>query len=273
MMTSKRHGGMTHWQDPETEEWHSTPVARPEGTPEGEPWPVLDRVTYDRLQATLHSAKRGRMRTTRTLLSGIAVCAKCGIKLVGASNTGQKSLMPDGTPRATYRCPKDRHGCSMAVTAAHVDAMVREVVIEWYGQRSPELEAQGDVLDDKLEQAKRQLDALQRNYAAMWSKLSEKGLPQHIIESESESVERAVDRQRELVHELMKEERTAERVAGNAAERWDDPNVSILEKRRMVEAAIKSIVIGPAWGDDRAGVAEKHRVGSFDTGRVGIEVR
>lgn len=262
MMSHKRHGGVMDYEDRDGKA--RTDVPRPEGTPEGEPWPVLDTVTFDRLQAVLATAKRGRMRTTKTLLSGIAKCGKCGIYLVGASNTGQKSLMPDGTPRATYRCPKDRGGCSMAVTAAHVDSMVRVQVIEWYAVRGPELEAQGHLLDSKLEQAKRHLASLERNYASMLAKLTLKGLPEHVIEAESEQVERAVDRQRAMVNELRSEERTAVRVAENAQDRWDNPNTTTLERRRMVEAAIKSIVIQPA---------KAVRVGTFDTSRIEIEVR
>lgn len=259
-MSLKRHGGVIEYED-EAGDVQTVHAPRPEGTPDDEPWPILDELTYDRLHAFLGASKRGRMRTTRTLLSGIAHCAHCDIPLLGATNTGVKSRMPDGSVRMTYRCPQDRGGCSMAVTAVHVDKMVRDFVVIWYAERAPELEKQSHVLDSQLSTARQHLAGLERNYANMVAKFSAMGLSESAIEGAVAEVERAVIRARERVSELLKTEQTVERVAGNAAQRWDDPGTTVAERRRMVETAIKSIKIKRV---------EKGKFGAFDTSRVEI---
>jgi site-specific DNA recombinase len=264
MMAIKRHGGIIEWRD-DDDELHVQLAARPEGTPEGEPWPVLDQVTFDRLQAFLAGAKRGRMRTTRTLLSGIAVCDQCDVGLLGANNTGHKSRMPDGSPRQTYRCAKDRGGCSMAITAVHLDTMVRQAVVEWYAQRAPELQQASYVIDAELDESTRHLTQLEKNYADMYAKLTAKGLDSEIIDTACAQVEQAVLRQRAKVLELKKADRASARIAVNAAERWDDTRTTVAERREMVQVAIKSIRVKRA--SPRGGF------GRFDTSRVEIEFR
>lgn len=262
-MSLTRHGGFVVYTDSDGNE-RTVAAQKPEGAAD-DLWPVLDRVTYDRLQGFISGAARGRMRTTRTLLSGIAKCGRCGILLLGASNTGKTSRMPDGSVRMTYRCPKDRGGCSMAVTAVYVDTIVRDAVLEWYAQRAPELEAQSHVFDAELATAREHLAALERNYAAMFGKLLAKGIDPEVAEHACEEVERSVERQRAKVSDLSGREAVSGRLATNAQERWDNEDTSVIERRRMIEQAVRSLVILPA---SAVGFVNK-----FNPERVKLELR
>ncbi|WP_163511390.1 recombinase family protein [Fodinicola acaciae] len=76
--------------------------------------PILDKRTYDRLQALFAGRKRGRVAGEvgqRYVGSGILRCGNdgCGIKLTGhAKGPG---VYEDGSPRSAYCCYTDRRGC------------------------------------------------------------------------------------------------------------------------------------------------------------------
>jgi site-specific DNA recombinase len=76
-------------------------------------WPaIIDRDTHDRLRAILTGPHRRRDPVVRSyMFAGIAVCGRCGTKLVAAKNNGARA----------YRCATDRGGCGkLAVKAGEV---------------------------------------------------------------------------------------------------------------------------------------------------------
>lgn len=96
------------------------------GTMPGEP--IFDQDTAERLQTLYASRRRGRPSKGDYFLSGIARCGSCdnGRTVVGALSG---PLLPDGTRALNYRCPSERGGCGIAITAKHVEAAVRERVL------------------------------------------------------------------------------------------------------------------------------------------------
>ncbi|MFB9727295.1 recombinase family protein [Haloechinothrix salitolerans] len=72
--------------------------------------PILKQRTFERLQALFAGRKRGRVVGERYVGTGILRCGVCNTKL-SAHAQSDKNTYPDGTPRATYFCNKDRRGC------------------------------------------------------------------------------------------------------------------------------------------------------------------
>jgi hypothetical protein len=84
--------------------------------------PILDRATYEAVQALLASRRRGRRPTGRFLLTGLARCNRCGHAMNGATSNR------DG--RRMYRCPPQLGGCGQAVDAKHLEAMVDDHMVK-----------------------------------------------------------------------------------------------------------------------------------------------
>jgi site-specific DNA recombinase len=84
--------------------------------------PILDRQTYERLQAKTKgngTVKRGR--PAARLLSGLIECGECGSRLYAASGA-------QGEPR--YVCRADNGGCgSVGISGARTDEYVAEMVL------------------------------------------------------------------------------------------------------------------------------------------------
>jgi hypothetical protein len=94
------------------------------GTMKGEP--VLDRDTYDAVQALLASRRRGRRPTGRYLLTGLLTCSTCQRTMNGAVRHKPHA---DGTKPRVYRCPVQRGGCGRVIMAKPVEDIVREHMV------------------------------------------------------------------------------------------------------------------------------------------------
>lgn len=112
MLRGHRYGGLV--------EHHGEIV----GTIPGEP--VLDRDTYDAVQALLASRRRGRRPTGRFPLTGLLTCATCQQSMNGAT---RHAVRADGSKAREYRCPIPRGGCGRAIVAEQVEALVGEHMV------------------------------------------------------------------------------------------------------------------------------------------------
>jgi hypothetical protein len=94
------------------------------GTMAGEP--VLDRDTYDTVNALLASRRRGRRPTGRYLLTGLLTCARCRHSMNGAM---RHKPLADGTRQREYRCPVQLGGCGLVILADPVEQIVGEHMV------------------------------------------------------------------------------------------------------------------------------------------------
>lgn len=91
--------------------------------------PILDKRTYDRLQALFAGRKRGRVAGRSYVGTGILRCGVCGGKLTG--RTTNDRTYQDGTPRSTYFCAKQRRGCgTVFIDRRAVDDELLTFVVE-----------------------------------------------------------------------------------------------------------------------------------------------
>lgn len=84
--------------------------------------PVLDRRTWEELQALFLTPSRRRVGAGRRLLTGLAVCGRCGVRLVSGKNNGQRA----------YVCRKAAgfDGCGgLTMTAEPLEELVTEAVL------------------------------------------------------------------------------------------------------------------------------------------------
>ncbi|MGQ0842265.1 recombinase family protein [Actinokineospora sp.] len=71
--------------------------------------PIIDLTTFERLRALFAARSKGQVAGVRYIGTGILRCGLCGAKLT-ARPAGTKPY-PDGEPRRTYFCNKQRRGC------------------------------------------------------------------------------------------------------------------------------------------------------------------
>lgn len=114
MLGGKRYGGFV--------EHHGEIVGRIPGDP------VLDRETYDAVQALLASRRRGRRPTGRFLLTGLLTCSTCQRPMNGATRYDPKAKLSGARPRV-YRCPPQLGGCGRVILAEPVEQMVGERMV------------------------------------------------------------------------------------------------------------------------------------------------
>jgi hypothetical protein len=87
---------------------------------------VLDRDTYDSLQALFASRRRGQRPTDQFLLTGVLACSDCGKTM----NGGRTYKSPDGTRPRLYKCPPLTGGCSRSILAEPVEELVGQKMVE-----------------------------------------------------------------------------------------------------------------------------------------------
>jgi len=88
--------------------------------------PVLDRDTYDAVQALMASRRRGRRPTGRFPLTGLLTCSTCQRTMNGAI---RHKALADGTKPREYRCPIQRGGCGRAILADPVERVAGEHMV------------------------------------------------------------------------------------------------------------------------------------------------
>lgn len=89
--------------------------------------PVLDRETYDAVQAMLASRRRGRRATGRFLFTGLLTCSTCQRSMNGAKRGG--APLADGTRPRLYRCPPQQGGCGRSILAEPVEQIVGDYMV------------------------------------------------------------------------------------------------------------------------------------------------
>lgn len=91
--------------------------------------PIVDKQTFDRLQALFAGRKRGRKAGESYVGTGILRCGVCGEKL--SARSWGKPAYEDGTRRGNYFCVKQRRGCgTVFVDRARVDEELPGMVVE-----------------------------------------------------------------------------------------------------------------------------------------------
>jgi DNA invertase Pin-like site-specific DNA recombinase len=94
------------------------------GTMPGDP--VLDRDTYDEVQALLASRRRGARPSGRFPLTGVLTCSTCQRTMNGAT---RHVALADGSRPREYRCMIQRGGCGRVVLAQPVEDLVGEHMV------------------------------------------------------------------------------------------------------------------------------------------------
>ena len=127
-------------------------------------WPALvDRAAWDAARRALDArAGTGRRTSTRYLLTGVAVCGRCGGPMHGHYRHG----------RRTYECRAAREGpggCSLSIAADPTEAWVRDVVLAAIDRdalaRIAAAHAGDDPVVERLAAIDREVDALADDYA------------------------------------------------------------------------------------------------------------
>jgi site-specific DNA recombinase len=88
--------------------------------------PVLDRDTYDAVQALLASRRRGRRPTGRFMFTGLLTCSTCQRSMNGGTAWPARA---DGTRPREYRCPIQQGGCGRTILAEPVEKIVGEEMV------------------------------------------------------------------------------------------------------------------------------------------------
>ncbi|MDP3893518.1 recombinase family protein [Nocardioides sp.] len=89
--------------------------------------PVLDRDTYDGVQALLASRRRGRRASGEFLLTGLLTCSTCQRTMNGAH---RYKALADGTKPRVYRCPPQLGGCGRVILADRTEELVGDKMVE-----------------------------------------------------------------------------------------------------------------------------------------------
>lgn len=237
LLSHKRYGGEVE---------HNGAVV---GTMPGEP--VLDRDTYDGVQALLMSRRRGRRPTGRYPLTGLLTCSTCQRPMNGATRS---KPLADGTKPRIYRCPVQLGGCGRVILAEPTEELVDEHMVELLSD--PDNAAKVIAKSAEIGQARAavqaKLDALDRRRRNMTVKYA----AEELSDDDYEAGLAMLARQRAKVQAAMDELAPAVVLAGYDADAdWKDMDDD--EKRAMIRQHRVRIEILPYRGGRR-----------FDSGRV-----
>lgn len=97
--------------------------------------PVLDRSTWDALQAFFASRRPGPIPTRYLLSSGAARCGRCGSTLVGRPRRANRPY-PDGEHSREYWCAYRKYGVGcgrLSIDQRYADRVVKAAVLERLG--------------------------------------------------------------------------------------------------------------------------------------------
>jgi hypothetical protein len=126
--------------------------------------PILDKDTYDAVQAKLGARKRGRRVTGKYPLSGVLTC---GNPACPKGGTGTMAGYPRSGGQRAYICPPANGGCGRSVLAAPVEAIVRDRVLAELAdaERLERIRAADATLDAQREKLTRLLADLDADMA------------------------------------------------------------------------------------------------------------
>jgi hypothetical protein len=110
------------------------------GSPVAESAAIIDRGTWDRVQALLADPARAprKGRPNSTLLGGLLTCGTCGKSLKPSSNSDRRGRFP------TYTCEPARH---VTQSRDRLDAMLRDLIAGYIHQNADVVRAMLDTAD------------------------------------------------------------------------------------------------------------------------------
>jgi site-specific DNA recombinase len=226
---------------------------------EGSWVPILDRATWTALQTKLDHGKPGRPRSVRVhLLSGIAVCGKCGgsLKTLGFRPKGGKKF-------ERYQCVKQPGYGNCGGIAIAKDSLDRYVVNRWLdfmseAQIRPSEDRSREKTETLVENLRGRLERLSVDYYVNGTIGStEFFASRDPLSKELDEAEKALSALAEEAAARVAAVRPGDRAG--LSEWWDQANPA--ERRDAIKQAVLKIVVHPA----------RRRGGNrFDTSRVKI---
>jgi hypothetical protein len=222
---------------------------------QGEWEPILDRATFERLQAVLRGrqgAPGGRRGARKYLLSGILSCGVCGARMYGMNTQS-------GT-RFNYTCHGSGHTVSVSgpradetVTAVVVGQLARTdfdvVGVETARSIGPfDQQARLDDIADKIAELMAAYKAGQLSAGIAFAQVAE-------LETEKDGLEAARDR-------LLDQVATGRSAIAVSAD--DFGNLDTDRQRSVIEALLEAVTVAPgrkgqAWTPDRLSYAWRVR--------------
>lgn len=167
---------------------------------EGSWTPLLDRETWDAVNARLRRLPNGHRGRQRRLLTGVAECGVCGSKL------SHKTLRRRGTVVRTYKCPSEQAtACGkLSVLAEPVERMVLDATRLWFKPEPVHASSNGhDPATRAIEEALADVDERLRNLSH--DHYTAKLIPRDVFLQEATKLR---DERADLERELRKAEKT-----------------------------------------------------------------
>jgi site-specific DNA recombinase len=195
-------------------------------------WPgIITPAQSDRLRAVL-SVTRAKRAPRRYLLTGLAVCGRCGTKLVAR---------PRGDQTRCYVCPGvPEPGCGkIRILAGPLEELIAEAVIE--ALDTPKLAkavagAKSSAAGD-LEALREQEDELAR----MWAR---REITKEAWQSARDELAKELDELRGELDDEARHRVAADLTADGAlAKRW--PDLGFDQQRLIIETVIETVTVGP----------------------------
>jgi site-specific DNA recombinase len=213
--------------------------------------PILDKDTYDAVQALIATRRRGRRPTGRFLLTGLLHCSECERPMNGA--TRHKSGV------RVYRCPPQLGGCGRSIDAKHLEEMVAAymVALESDPKRKAKITKREQALSDARARQLADVEALEEQLADL-----------EVKKAMGEIIQRAYDRAKPVLDRRLKVAQDVldgiavptSRVTLDPAADWADEDMTPEKKRALITRYKATITIKPF----KAGVRR------FDPARVVI---
>ncbi|WP_370934664.1 recombinase family protein [Amycolatopsis sp. cg13] len=227
---------------------------------------ILDKRTYDRLQALYAGRKRGRVagEVGRSYVgTGILRCGVCGRKLTARTTKDKK--YEDGTPRSVYYCAKQRRGCgTVFIDRRAVDRELMAFCVERLSdeRHASELAALKSRASERLAAVRDEIDEIKRIQAGLSERVGTRRMSLDEFDVANEPLAADLARltaERDTLDEAPTAEPTPVESAANLEAEWTGGDVS--QNRAMLTRAI---------GNDKLCVWPSSRTGKrvFDRTRL-----
>ena len=213
------------------------------GTLPGEP--VLTRQDWDRLMALFDSRRLGRPISGTYLLSGLAVCGRCGARLYGRPRVG-RAPYPDGEVAREYWCHKTAHGIGcggLTIDQRWADSVVAEHVMDRLADPRQAARLAARLARSKVERSKivGELSRLEDDADALGLKVADWGLAR--VDKSMVPLTARMATLRTRLSELDGPE-TVGAARSDTAEDWESADTA--GRRAMIARAFPRLTIMPA---------------------------
>jgi hypothetical protein len=198
--------------------------------------PVLDKETFDGVQALMASRRRGRRASGRWPLTGTLFCGnpKCdgNRTLAGYTETRVRS---DGTRARRYICAIANGGCGLAARADRVEEMVAEKVLAMMADPdlATAINAQAAAVTEARDAAQQEVADLDDQLADLEVKKAAGEIRELAYQRAKPVLERRIKKAEAKLEELGVEVATASALPAMSQEEWDAATPA---KRRRVIA-------------------------------------